>query len=178
MTPLDPRGTPDLSAIGAARKAAMLDHLQRRMAARARLRRRLRVACGVLPVLALFGVLLALRAGAGPAPTDPASPHPFPVAQDPAPALVPPGVDYRRPMIVQVATRSGLADALAVRPGPTRVRVVSDDELIALAAAEGRPLGIIRARGTVTLVAHQTPDDAAPPTDPPGAAPSTGVLFN
>ncbi|MBL8757860.1 MAG: hypothetical protein JNK35_05465, partial [Phycisphaerae bacterium] len=96
----------------------------------------------------------------------------------PAPALVPTGVDHRRPNVIQVATRSGLADALAARPGPTRVRVVSDDELIALAAAEGRPLGIIRAGGTVTLVAHQTPDDAARPADPSGAPPSTDVFFN
>lgn len=156
----------------------MLDHLQRRMAARARVRRGLRVACGVLPVLALLGAFLTLRAGAGPAPTRPLAGPLILTQAPPAHAATRPLRTADQPLIAQIATRSGLADALAARPGPSRVRVVSDDELIALAAAEGRPLGIIRAGGTLTLVAHQTPDDAAPPADPSGAAPSTDVLFN
>lgn len=180
MTANDPRHAADLSVAGEARKAAMLEHLQRRLAARARVRRGLRLACGVLPVLALLGVLLAARGGSSPEPAHPSPAAPLTRAaplQSPAATHSEPSP--RRPIVVQVATRSGLADALAASPGPSRVRIVSDDELIALAAAEGRPLGIIRAGGAVMVVEHRAHEQPPGPAgDTPGVTPFSDLPLN
>jgi len=142
----------DLSAAARERKAAMLTSLQGEL--RARRTRRMLVRGGSVGALLLATATLVWvvqrplpqrGVGVGPiasTPTRIGRSHDDSKTIDAAPKLT----------ITHIQTDPTILDRLATKPSLNRIEQIGDDELLQAMHDAGKPAGLIRANGTLTIV--------------------------
>ncbi len=157
---------PSYSHAVLARKASMLDELQRVLTRRRRRRAALRVTIGAaLPVAAGALILFAL-----PSPAGSGSHVPADIAREAIPATRPPTMQHARFEIVRDnpdRLRPMIATGVGARP---TVEIIDDDGLLSLLAETGRSYGLIREGGRA-IVAPNAPLVTGP-DGPGGEAPA------
>ncbi len=147
-------GSEFLSPAGMARRESMLVELDAAMRRRNIRRVAVRSIAAAAPLVLIAAVIWGRC-------NTPSAPGTTPVAQAPGPAPA--------SFVRLVQTDPDIVRRMTVVDARPRVDLISDDELQSLLASLGRPTGLVRTQGRVTLVSDFTPP--VKEEDQKGAAP-------